>query len=168
MGKIRNFIVPIPPFREQTEIVHKVESLFRIIEENNFKYEAATADLNGFDRSILSKAFCGDLVPQDPNDEPASILIEHIRQEKARQADKQKAKPKARGRKLKRQKTEQRNIIATLQEAARPMTPEELFAACGFNEDSVDSFYEQLRAAIIAKKVRETRKGAKIEMETLP
>ena len=48
------------------------------------------------------------------------------------------------------------------------MTPEELFTACGFGEGSVDSFYEQLRTAILAKKIRESRKDAKIKLEALP
>ena len=48
------------------------------------------------------------------------------------------------------------------------MTPEELFAAGGFDEDSVDIFYERLRVAAAEKKIRETRKGADVRLEAIP
>lgn len=64
--------------------------------------------------TILAKTFRGELVPQDPNDEPASILLERIRQEKERQAVAPKAKPKQKGQKMKRLKTAQQDIIAVL------------------------------------------------------
>jgi type I restriction enzyme S subunit len=45
-------------------------------------------------RSILAKAFRGELVPQDPNDEPASVLLERIRAEREKLDTKKKAKGK--------------------------------------------------------------------------
>ena len=51
------------------------------------------------DQSILSKAFRGELVPQDPNDEPASILLERIRQEKACTIAEPKSKDNRKGKK---------------------------------------------------------------------
>ena len=56
--------------------------------QNGFAVQAAEAD-----EAILAKAFRGELVPQDPNDEPASVLLERIRAERAAKS------VKARGRK---------------------------------------------------------------------
>jgi type I restriction enzyme, S subunit len=50
--------------------------------------------LDQLDQSILAKAFRGELVPQDPSDEPASALLERIREQKAQQAEAAKRKQK--------------------------------------------------------------------------
>jgi type I restriction enzyme S subunit len=50
--------------------------------------------LNKLNQSILAKAFRGELVPQDPNDEPASVLLERIRAEREKLNTKKKAKGK--------------------------------------------------------------------------
>jgi type I restriction enzyme, S subunit len=48
------------------------------------RYQKAKAVVDKLTQSILAKAFRGELVPQDPNDEPASELLERIREERAR------------------------------------------------------------------------------------
>jgi len=65
------------------------------------KYQQAEADLETLNQSILAKAFRGELVPQDPNDEPASVLLERIRKER------DKAKPKKSKSKKKRSSKKQ-------------------------------------------------------------
>ena len=73
---------PLPPLEEQKEIVRRVEALFRkcdLIEQRYLKAKTYTDKLT---QSILAKAFRGELVPQDPNDEPAEVLLERIREEK--------------------------------------------------------------------------------------
>ena len=64
--------------------------------------------LDKLDRSILAKAFRGELVPQDPNDEPASVLLERIRAERENLDTKKKAKGKTekKSRKAKPEATE--------------------------------------------------------------
>ena len=86
MDTINNLFVPIPPHLEQIQIVNK----FKYIEEFIQKYNAIEERLkylnNSFPdllkKSILQEAVQGKLVPQDPNDEPASVLLERIRAEK--------------------------------------------------------------------------------------
>lgn len=81
--EIRDFRIPLPPLEEQKEIVRRVEALFRkcdLIEQRYLKAKAYTDKLT---QSILAKAFRGELVPQDSNDEPAEVLLERIREEKA-------------------------------------------------------------------------------------
>ncbi|MGY6530586.1 MAG: restriction endonuclease subunit S [Cyanobacterium sp.] len=83
VGDVKKYTITIPPLEEQKEIVKRVEALFRkcdLIEQRYLKAKTYTDKLT---QSILAKAFRGELVPQDPNDEPAEILLERIREEKA-------------------------------------------------------------------------------------
>ena len=83
-----NLLVPLPPFAEQKRIVAKIEELMPFVEQ----YAAASTMLNTLNasfpetmkKSILQEAVQGKLVPQDPNDEPASVLLERIAEEKKR------------------------------------------------------------------------------------
>ena len=85
--KIVAFPFPLPPLAEQHRIVAKIEELLPKVEEYG-KAQDALNKLNAelperLKKSILQEAIEGRLVPQDPNDEPASILLDKIRQEKA-------------------------------------------------------------------------------------
>ncbi|MEQ8192737.1 MAG: type I restriction endonuclease subunit S, partial [Candidatus Eremiobacterota bacterium] len=72
----------LPPLSEQHEIVRRVESLFKLAESIEARYEKAKNYIEKLSQSILSKAFRGELVPHDPSDEPASVLLERIRKER--------------------------------------------------------------------------------------
>lgn len=74
-----NVPLAIPPLKEQKEIVKRIESLFKIADTIEQQYQKAETDLETLNQSILAKAFRGELVPQDSNDEPASVLLERIR-----------------------------------------------------------------------------------------
>lgn len=80
---LRTVPVPIPPLLEQQEIVRRVESLFKLADQLEARYQKAKAHVDKLTQSILAKAFRGELVPQDPSDEPASALLEHIQKEKS-------------------------------------------------------------------------------------
>jgi len=83
--KLSLFSIPLPPLAEQHEIVRRVESLFSLSDQVEERYNKAKACVGHLTQSILAKAFRGELVPQDLNDEPAEVLLERIRQEKASQ-----------------------------------------------------------------------------------
>ena len=82
----KQLLLPLPPLAEQKRIVAKIEELMPYIE----KYEQTEKQLTKLNetfpemlkKSILQQAVQGKLVPQNPNDEPASILLERIRAEK--------------------------------------------------------------------------------------
>ncbi|MEG3909619.1 restriction endonuclease subunit S [Microcoleus sp. w2-18bC1] len=85
---------PVAPLAEQQEIVRRVELFFKTAEQIEQQYQEAKAYLDKLNQSILTKAFRGELVPQNPNDEPASVLLERIRAEWEKLDTKKKAKGK--------------------------------------------------------------------------
>ena len=75
---IMNIDIELPDIEKQTEIVRRVEELFAFADSIEQKAAAALERVNNLTQSILAKAFRGELVPQDPRDEPASQLLERI------------------------------------------------------------------------------------------
>ena len=85
---VKNQLIPLPPFAEQIRIAEQIEKLIPVINEYR-KVEDNIKKLNDcfpelLKKSILQEAVQGKLVPQDPTDEPASVLLERIRAEKER------------------------------------------------------------------------------------
>ncbi|WP_313087367.1 restriction endonuclease subunit S [Pseudomonas sp.] len=81
--EICSMLINLPNIEEQTEIVRRVEQLFAFADQLETRVKAAQARINHLTQSILAKAFRGELVPQDPNDEPASVLLERIKAQRA-------------------------------------------------------------------------------------
>ena len=85
---LKKLLLPLPSLAEQKRIVAKIEELLPHIEEYG-KAESKVSKLNAefpeqLKKSILQWAIQGKLVPQNPNDEPASVLLERIQVEKAK------------------------------------------------------------------------------------
>lgn len=84
--KVGSFLIPVPPLAEQDRIVAQINELETIIQEYHSKEQAVSALNTSFPealkKSILQEAVQGKLVPQNPDDEPASVLLERIRAEK--------------------------------------------------------------------------------------
>ncbi|WP_404791379.1 restriction endonuclease subunit S [Altericista sp. CCNU0014] len=85
----------VPPLEEQKEIVHRVEKLFAFADRLESRYQKARAKCDRLTPALLEKAFQGELVPQDPNDEPASVLLERIKSLRTN-AEAKQTKPKRR------------------------------------------------------------------------
>ena len=83
---IANLFIPVPPYAEQRRIVQKLSDVLPLVMVYNDKETALETYNNDFPsqlkKSILQYAVQGKLVPQDPADEPASVLLERIRAEK--------------------------------------------------------------------------------------
>lgn len=88
---IRQIPIRVPSLKEQTEIVRRVEALFACSDRLEACYTAARAQVEKLTPATLAKAFRGELVPQDPNDEPASVLLKRI---KAQPISQVRSKPK--------------------------------------------------------------------------
>lgn len=83
LSQCRDFVFPVPSVVVQNEIVHRVEQLFSIADMLEAKVAAAKERVDSLSLSIFAKAFRGELVPQDPSDEPASVLLGRIRAQRA-------------------------------------------------------------------------------------
>lgn len=75
--------VPVPPKEVQDATVRRVEQLFAFADQLEARVSATQKRIDTLTQSLLAKAFRGELVPQDPNDEPASVLLERIRAQRA-------------------------------------------------------------------------------------
>ncbi|WP_253659239.1 restriction endonuclease subunit S [Vibrio splendidus] len=75
---IRALPTPLAPLEEQKEIVRLVDQYFAFADTIETQVKKAQARVDNLTQSILAKAFRGELVPQDPNDEPAEKLLERI------------------------------------------------------------------------------------------
>ena len=78
--EIRAFHIALAPLEEQREIVRRIEAAFARIDRLTAEAGRAAHLLARLDERLLAKAFRGELVPQDPTDEPAEALLARIRQ----------------------------------------------------------------------------------------
>jgi type I restriction enzyme S subunit len=83
LDDIRNYPVPMCSLPEQEQIVQKLESRLSEIDNLDQTITTALQQSEALRQSILKKAFSGQLVPQDPNDEPAAELLARIKEERA-------------------------------------------------------------------------------------
>ena len=95
---IKDTLFAVPPIGEQRRIIKRIEELYPIIEKYSLvqsKLSQLNADIYAnVKKSILQEAIQGKLVPQDPSEEPASILLQRIRDEKQRLVKEGKLKQK--------------------------------------------------------------------------
>ena len=92
-GRFKTLLFPFPPKSEQDELAVIIDSSLDKISRIEIELEENLSRSEALRQSILKKAFSGQLVPQDPNDEPASVLLERIAKEKEAAAKSKKAKP---------------------------------------------------------------------------
>ena len=84
--KFAQIALPLCSLAEQQEIVRLLEERFAAIEQQEREIDSALNQAEMLRQSILKKAFIGQLVPQDPHDEPASVLLNRIKAEKEKAA----------------------------------------------------------------------------------
>ena len=95
---IKRTLIPIPPFDEQKKIAQQTDAIVALVQ----RYDASQARLDKLNneindrlrKSILQEAIQGRLVPQDPHDEPVSLLLDRIRTEKQKLLKEGKIKKK--------------------------------------------------------------------------
>ena len=85
LENIRSVIVPLPELQQQEEVVELIEDKLSVIDQLENTITTSLQQAEALRQSILKKAFSGQLVPQNPEDEPASVLLERIRAEREAQ-----------------------------------------------------------------------------------
>ena len=98
-----SFPILVAPTLEQKEIARRVEALFKVVDAIEGRYQKAKAYVDKLAQSILAKAFRGELVPQDLNDEPAAALLDRIREKKAKRESEKKTNKKKSDKKVRRE-----------------------------------------------------------------
>jgi type I restriction enzyme S subunit len=159
--QVRSLQVPLAPLREQQRLVAKIEEFFSLAYKAEAAVKKAREKVQKIEQSVLAKAFRGELVPQDPSDEPASILLQRIK------VDTEKMQIRARKRKRKIRpptKVQQtrtkppRSIRAFLKEMGQA-TVEQAFHASGL---SMSDFWDELKKEIDADRIEQIRKGSSV------
>jgi type I restriction enzyme, S subunit len=79
LSGLRQLDVSIPDLSEQAEAVRRIDEIFSLADSLQRRYDDATKRVDKLTPSVLAKAFRGELVPQDPNDEPAGEMLERIK-----------------------------------------------------------------------------------------
>jgi type I restriction enzyme S subunit len=153
LARFKTICVPLPPLAEQQRIISETEREFSIVEHIEATIEIALRRVQRLRQVVLKQAFDGKLVPQNPEDEPASRLLQRIREERARREEELQAareaeakQPKLRGATVRTKKSSARRpLYDVLAEANRKLRPEELFDQAGFTVEFVEEFYDELR-----------------------
>ena len=79
LSDLREFVLPVPPFAEQKEIARRTRAVLEAVSEMGSRLERSHVRLTNLEQGALAKAFRGELVAQDPTDEPTATLIERLR-----------------------------------------------------------------------------------------
>jgi len=136
--------IPIPPLDEQAEIVKQLDAARTVLRSILDLQRTTVNDLDQLDQAILAKAFRGELVPQDPNDEPASVLLERIRAQRTRHTEsaKQTSKTLQRsktGKKWSRLEPQQLMLTEVLTAKGKLIIPEQRMAEASYDDAVTDS-----------------------------
>lgn len=154
MTMLRMFPVPLGPADEQRELLTQLQLQIGQIIQQEQAVELGLKQSTAQRQNILRAAFAGELVPQDPNEEPASVLLERIRAERAERA----RQPKTR--KTKQQKeiaTVVSQLIDVLAEAGDWVPAQEAFRRCGVADgaqiERIEELYAELRGLTQSRRV---------------
>jgi type I restriction enzyme S subunit len=159
---------PVPPLAEQSEIVREVGRRLTAANLLAAKLERHLLRTRATRQSLLRQAFTGRLVPQDQTNEPASLVLEHIRAARETEISAQKAKHMPRAN-FEKSASGRRDLLTVLKKNGGPMSPEELFRDSGHSQESVDEFFAELRVltASPAKVVEDRKTGTRITLRAV-
>lgn len=162
--EIKALPISVPSIEEQDEIIRRVDTLFAHSDRLEGRYSAIRTRIAHLTPALLAKAFRGELVPQEPSDEPASLLLKRIRDERVRLKDETGFKlRKSRGRHKALSKLEVRMFarkdihpahLTMILKQRGPLAAEALWSA---SQLDIDDFYDQLKDEEARGLLKETR-----------
>lgn len=146
---IKNQEIPYCSFEKQKEVVSEIESRFSVCDKLEEYITQSLRKIDTLEKDILSKAFSGNLVEQDINDEPAILLLDKIKSEKEKATKAFEIKKKQSKNALIQidMSKELKNIVEVLSENSTPMSAKEVWISSK-HKDDIDEFYENLKELI--------------------
>jgi type I restriction enzyme S subunit len=147
MGMLRAFPVPVPPVEEQQAIVAQLVSQLERLSQQEAAVEKAMQQSAFQRQNLLRAAFAGQLVSQDPADEPATVLLERIRAERLQRPKPTKARASNARKEIRRMVN---RLLDVLAEEADWLPAQEAFRRCGVADgttttDQIEQLYAELR-----------------------
>jgi hypothetical protein len=161
-SQVDEFVFPLPPYDEQLALIASVTRNLQLKNSVESLVMDSHRELETLDQSILAQAFRGELVPQNPSDEPASVLLERLRAQRKQQAEATEKSSKTQRRNMMEKKSsgsasQQRTLSEVLTAKNQPMAPEQLLTEAGYDDSSIEDFYLALREEIENGRIREDR-----------
>lgn len=166
VSKIARLPIPLPPLAEQTKIVAEVEAQLSEIAKVEETIEHSLRRAEQERQSILREAFAGRLVPREPVDEQASVLLERIHEERKRRGEIEQRRRRQQQMAVAQQRRNRKNKVTlydVLAEAGGQLAPEELYQRSEElrktmpEEERSEGFYIALDAEVAASLIREDR-----------
>ncbi|WP_322896279.1 MULTISPECIES: restriction endonuclease subunit S [unclassified Yoonia] len=146
---LARYMIPVPSLEEQAEIVRRIESSIGSMDLIASNHAIAERLLPKLDAAILIKAFQGELVPQDPNDEPASAMLQRIKAERVATPNKNRGRSPGLIAPPREIKTMVKNLQEALAEAGGWISAQDAFQLCGIgpqaSTEKIEALYSELR-----------------------
>lgn len=175
LNSIERIPIVYPPLLEQKEIIQKVEKLLSKADEAEKDYHKTTQYISQLQKSVLQMAFQGELSEPQPDDEPVSVLLGRIKEEKEKleKERKEQMKEVSKKRKVVKEKiNEKKGIFEILNEAPhKKLEVDQVWQASkhyeSWEKDGYEQFYKELQILIDDGKIKEKRfeDGMKIHLE---
>lgn len=173
-GELSRLEFPCPELDEQIEIVRRIKTDFAWLDRVSTEHIAASDMLSALDPSILQVAFKGGLVPQNPHDDPASILLERVKAEREtlRAKIKSGGETVARPHKPTKSGVRMANLIEVLKATENWVSASKAAQALGIGNgatsDAVEEFYNELRAHLQDGLIEVERRGDEDWLRLMP
>lgn len=158
MGILKRFPVPVIPVLEQKFIFDYIQSNLDMVDSQLEQNSELIKNCSRQRTNILNQAFTGRLVPQDPNDEPAQVLLQRIQQQREAEALVKKSSTKKRSTsKAKKEVGMSQTILEILQQQSDWISGQELAGLFGIDDSSditdIENFYRELKTLTIEEKI---------------
>lgn len=154
---VRKIPIPYFPPEKQRIIISRIDSILKKISEVGICANNVEAEIKQIEQALLLRAFKGDLVSQDPNDEPASILLERIKAITPKTKKRRKIRRLPKGQKVLVKQFS--TIRAYLEENNGQATIEQVLEASAL---TLDDFWDKLKSEMDHGQVRKVQKGKSI------
>lgn len=143
LSQINDIPIPVCSLTEQELIVAELESQYTVLENVKETITKKLSQIDVLKQSILSKAFTGKLVPQNPNDKQASELLKKIKEERLEFLKNKPIVKKVKNKTIKMERT--KSVLELLQEAQYPIPAKDVWQQSKHWE-SIDDFYAELKS----------------------